>query len=73
LSVLFGGWLWGIAGGLMAAPLLTVVKITCDQFESLRSVSTLLAGEAATPAAARADPAVQNPLKLREAPRAGAV
>jgi predicted PurR-regulated permease PerM len=47
LAILFWGWLWGIAGGLMAAPLLTVIKIVCDQFASLRTVSGLLAG--ATP------------------------
>jgi predicted PurR-regulated permease PerM len=36
LSILFWGWMWGIAGGLMAAPLLAVLKIICDQFQSLR-------------------------------------
>jgi predicted PurR-regulated permease PerM len=49
LFILFWGWLWGIAGGLMAAPLLTVVKIVCDQFESLRPWSVLLGGESASP------------------------
>ena len=46
LSILFWGWLWGIAGGLMAAPLLAIVKITCDQFPALRGVSAFLGGEA---------------------------
>jgi predicted PurR-regulated permease PerM len=45
LSILFWGWLWGIAGGLMAAPLLAMLKITCDQFESLQGVAAFLAGE----------------------------
>jgi predicted PurR-regulated permease PerM len=45
LAVLFWGWLWGIGGALMAAPLLTILKIICDQFDSLRLVSSLLAGE----------------------------
>src|SRR6185369_3813846 len=44
LSVLFWGWLWGIPGGLMAAPLLAVAKIICDQFESLHGWSAVLAG-----------------------------
>jgi predicted PurR-regulated permease PerM len=44
LSVLFWGWLWGIPGGLMAAPLLAIAKITCDQFESLHGWSAVLAG-----------------------------
>jgi predicted PurR-regulated permease PerM len=47
LAILLGGWLWGISGGLMAAPLLTIVKIICDQFESLRVWSNVLAGSAA--------------------------
>lgn len=46
LSILFWGWLWGIAGGLMAAPLLAVIKIVCDQFDSLRTYSAFLGGEA---------------------------
>ena len=45
LSVLFWGWLWGISGGLMAAPLLAVAKIICDQFESTRALGVCL-GEA---------------------------
>ena len=46
LAILLCGWLWGIAGGLMAAPLLTIVKIICDQFESLHGWSAVLAGAA---------------------------
>jgi predicted PurR-regulated permease PerM len=45
LSILFWGWLWGIAGGLMAAPLLAVMKIVCDQFESLRPWGVLLSAD----------------------------
>jgi predicted PurR-regulated permease PerM len=45
LSVLFWGWLWGIPGGLMAAPLLAVAKIICDQFEVTKPVAVFL-GEA---------------------------
>jgi len=48
LAILFWGWLWGIGGGLLAAPLLTVFKIICDQFESMRPVAALLSvGESA--------------------------
>lgn len=50
LSILFWGWMWGIAGGLMAAPLLAMIKITCDQFESLQGASAFLAGETPKPA-----------------------
>lgn len=71
LSVLFWGWLWGIAGGLMAAPLLTVVKIVCDQFASLKPMSLLLSGEVSDAAAARPEP-TDKTLPLPQAPRAGA-
>jgi predicted PurR-regulated permease PerM len=42
VSILVFGWLWGIGGGLLAAPLIAVCKIVCDQFESLRIVGALL-------------------------------
>jgi predicted PurR-regulated permease PerM len=45
VTILLGGWLWGIAGGIMAAPLLTVLKIVCDHSPSLQPLSALLAGE----------------------------
>jgi predicted PurR-regulated permease PerM len=48
LAILFWGWMWGIAGGLMAAPLLEMMKITCDQFESLHGVAAFLSGESST-------------------------
>lgn len=48
LAILFCGWMWGIAGGLMAAPLLTIVKLVCDQFESLHPVAAFLAGGGST-------------------------
>jgi predicted PurR-regulated permease PerM len=59
LAILFWGWLWGIAGGLMAAPLLTIMKIVCDQFPSLAQASAFLAGEphAATRNGAKGAPA----------------
>lgn len=46
LAILFLGWMWGIAGGLMAAPLLAVVKIACDQLQ-FKAVAALLTGESA--------------------------
>ncbi len=46
-SLLLFGWLWGIAGGLMAAPLLAVIKIVCDQSSSLRTVGAVLGGGSA--------------------------
>jgi predicted PurR-regulated permease PerM len=46
-AILFWGWLWGIPGGLMAAPLVTVLKVVCDQFRSLRPWASFLAGQSA--------------------------
>lgn len=42
LSILVFGWLWGVGGGLLAAPLLAVIKIVCDQFDSLRPFGAML-------------------------------
>jgi predicted PurR-regulated permease PerM len=42
LAILFFGWLWGIGGGLLAAPLLAVIKIVCDQFETTRAWGNML-------------------------------
>jgi hypothetical protein len=66
ISILFWGWLWGIAGGLMAAPFLAVMKIIADQFESTHDLSAVLAGTSAGPLRDRTDtPAssVHSPLE----------
>ena len=53
LSILVFGWLWGIGGGLLAAPLLAVIKIVCDQFETLQPYSAILG--VSTPAEQKKD------------------
>jgi predicted PurR-regulated permease PerM len=45
LAILIVGWMWGIPGGLMAAPLVAIAKIVCDQYPSLQFLSALLSGE----------------------------
>jgi predicted PurR-regulated permease PerM len=42
LGVLFWGWLWGIAGALIAVPLLAVAKIVCDRVEGLGAIGEFL-------------------------------
>ena len=42
LSLMFWGWLWGIIGAILAVPLLTTLKIVCDQTESLSHWGELL-------------------------------
>lgn len=42
LSLLFWGWLWGIAGAVLAVPMLAVSKIFCDHLEPLRPLGEFL-------------------------------
>ncbi len=42
VGVLAWGWLWGIWGLLLGAPLLMVVKAVCDRVEDLRPIGELL-------------------------------
>lgn len=40
--LIFWGWLWGIPGGLLALPLLTIVKIVSERIPALASLAGLL-------------------------------
>lgn len=42
VTVVFWGWLWGIAGGLMAVPFLVCVKVICDNVASLNTFGSFL-------------------------------
>lgn len=42
IVLLFFGWLWGMAGLLLGAPLLAITKVVCDRVESLKPVGELL-------------------------------
>ena len=42
VSVMFWGWMWGIAGMLLAVPILMMVKTVSDHVDSLSSISELL-------------------------------
>lgn len=42
IALLFFGWLWGIAGLLLGAPLIAIAKVICDRIESLKPVGELL-------------------------------
>lgn len=42
IALLFFGWLWGIAGLLLGAPLLAIAKVICDRVDSLKPVGELL-------------------------------
>lgn len=42
IVLLFFGWLWGVAGLLLGAPLLAIAKVICDRIESLKPVGEML-------------------------------
>ena len=42
IALLFFGWLWGVWGLLIGAPLVAIVKVICDRVESLKPVGELL-------------------------------
>lgn len=42
IALLFFGWLWGVPGLLLGAPILAIVKVICDHIESLRPFGDLL-------------------------------
>jgi predicted PurR-regulated permease PerM len=42
IALLFLGWLWGIWGLLLGAPLVAIIKVVCDRVETLKPVGELL-------------------------------
>ena len=42
IALLFFGWLWGVWGLLLGAPLVAILKVTCDRVESLKPAGELL-------------------------------
>ncbi|WP_254796885.1 AI-2E family transporter [Sulfitobacter albidus] len=42
LTVVFWGWLWGIAGALIAVPFLVVFKVVCENVEALHLIGNFL-------------------------------
>ena len=47
IAVAFWSWLWGFVGALIAVPLLVVIKVFCDHFESWRAVGNFLSAQQA--------------------------
>jgi predicted PurR-regulated permease PerM len=42
ISLLFFGWLWGVWGLLLGAPLVAIAKVICDRVDALHPVGDLL-------------------------------
>jgi predicted PurR-regulated permease PerM len=42
VSLIFWTWLWGVPGALLSVPILVSVKVVCDRFPTLSTVSELL-------------------------------
>jgi predicted PurR-regulated permease PerM len=42
IALLFFGWLWGVWGLLLGAPLLAIAKVVCDRVEPLKPIGALL-------------------------------
>jgi predicted PurR-regulated permease PerM len=42
LGVTFWGWMWGVAGALLAVPMLAALKICCDEIEPLAPIGEFL-------------------------------
>lgn len=48
VTVVFWGWLWGIAGAFMAVPFLVCLKVICDNVESMATLGNFLGAAAPT-------------------------
>jgi len=49
LTVALWGWLWGLAGALMAVPILVVVNVLCDHVERWSALGHFLSGRVTAP------------------------
>jgi len=45
LSMVVWGWMWGVAGALLAVPLLATFKIVCQSVESLKPIASFIGGQ----------------------------
>jgi len=47
IFLMFWGWIWGVAGALLAVPILAVIKIVCDHITPLAPIGEFVGGESA--------------------------
>jgi predicted PurR-regulated permease PerM len=66
LSVMFWGWMWGIAGAVTAVPVLIGLRAVCRRKRSLRHLCVYLDGNGVAP------PSLRGVLRARGRPRPSA-
>ena len=45
LGVIFWYWMWGVAGAILATPMLAILKIVCDRIDPLKPIGHFIGGE----------------------------
>jgi predicted PurR-regulated permease PerM len=45
IFLMFWGWIWGVAGALLAVPILATIKIVCDHITPLAPIGEFIGGE----------------------------
>ena len=53
VTVVFWGWLWGIAGGLLAVPFLVCLKVICDNVAPMATLGSFLSAASSPQSADR--------------------
>jgi predicted PurR-regulated permease PerM len=46
ISLIFWYWMWGVAGAILAVPMLATLKLVCDRIESLMALGHFLGADA---------------------------
>jgi predicted PurR-regulated permease PerM len=55
VSILIGGMIWGVAGMILFLPMAGIIKIICDNVESLKPIGYVMG-----------DPDAKKPSKIKE-------
>jgi predicted PurR-regulated permease PerM len=42
ISIVFWGWLWGIAGALMAIPIIAAINVVCQKIDAFKPFSNFI-------------------------------
>ena len=45
IALIFWYWMWGVAGALLAVPMVATFKIVCDRVEMLKAIGHFLGTE----------------------------